>query len=77
MKQFVHAILSAAALATLAGCASNQEETLFVIDDPVRDEITKKVDERIQFFKQHTVDPTESDYSSEYAKEFFNSTPAV
>lgn len=77
MKQFVHAILSAAALATLAGCASNQEETLFAIDDPVRDEITKKVDERIQFFKQHTVDPTESDYNSEYAKEFFNSTPAV
>lgn len=77
MKQFVHAILSAAALATLAGCASTQEEKLFPIDDPVRDKIAKKVDERIQFFKQHTVDPTESDYNSEYAKEFFNSTPAV
>lgn len=77
MKQFVHAILSAAALATLAGCATNQEETLFPFEDPLRDEIAKDVDERIQFYKQHMIDPTESNYSSEFAKEFFTNTPAV
>lgn len=77
MKQFVHAILSAAALATLAGCASSQEEKLFPIDDPVRDEVAKDVAERIQFYKKNVYDPTESNYNSEFAKEFFNSTPAV
>ncbi len=77
MKQFVHAILSAAALATLVGCASSQEEKLFPIDDPLRDEIARDVDEKIQFVKENMFDPTESDYSSEFAKDFFNSTPAV
>ncbi len=80
MKQFVHAILSAAALAALAGCASSsssQMEKLFPIDDPVRAEIEKDVDERIRFYKKNTFDVTESNYSSEFAKEFFNSTPAI
>ena len=54
MKQFVHAILSAAALATLAGCATNQEETLFPFEDPLRDEIAKDVDK--MFYAEAAID---------------------
>ena len=77
MKQFVHAILSAAALATLAGCASNQEETLFAIDDPVRDAIREDIASRIELYSTTASANKECVYSSPLAKSLFTNIPAV
>lgn len=75
MKQFVHAILSAAALVTLAGCAST-EDSLFAIDDPVRDCIEQDIESKIQYYKQINTE-NKVVYSSELAEKMFNNIPAV
>lgn len=77
MKQFVHAILSAAALATLAGCASPAEEKLFPIDDPMRDQIDKDISTRIQSYQRNVAVNGDCVYSSELAEKMFNAIPAV
>ena len=77
MKQFVHAILSAAALAALAGCASSQEEKLFAIDDPVRDAVEQDIAFRMEMYKAGIAENKTCVYSSPLAKTLFADIPAV
>lgn len=76
MKQFVHAILSATALAALAGCAS-PDDTLIVIDDPMRDAIQNDIESRVQTYKKEAANNEACVYSSCFAEKMFNSIPAV
>ncbi|MBO5958859.1 MAG: hypothetical protein J6Q65_01930 [Lentisphaeria bacterium] len=77
MKQFVHAILSVAAIATLAGCAAGKpQDTLFGTTDPLRDAARKDIEAKIENFKAEKAESV-CKFSSALAEQEFLAIPAV
>lgn len=78
MKQFVHAILSAAALATLAGCAGStaDDNTLFGTRDTLREAMRQDIDTRIEAYKADAAARV-CTYNTPLAERLFKAIPAV